>query len=138
MSIDPQTTFVPNCKFEEKTEENSDDTIVLAWNVVGTVTLRKQDQFKSIDIQFKDRTFHRNLSINDDFRCSMACLNYSGLLLASKGDYDDDKYDEDEEEDEDMKVQTVDKRGSYVYFKPLNEWKKLKDWNYKMPYGESI
>jgi hypothetical protein len=93
--------------------------------------------FVSIDVEFCDKNLHRNLSINDDFRCSMAALNYSGLLLASEGDYDMDKYDEDD--DASMKGAVVDKRGSYLYFKPLNEWRRdLKDWNFKMPYGESI
>jgi len=65
----------------------------------------------------------------------MAALNYSGLLLASKGDYDEDKYDEDDDGDNE---QAIDKRGSYLYFKPLNEWKVKKDWHHKMQYGESI
>jgi hypothetical protein len=33
----------------------------------------------------------------------------------------------------------IDKRGSYLYFKPLNEWnKQLKDWHFKLNYGETI
>ena len=38
---------------------------------------------------------HRNFSLNDDFNSSMACLNYSGLLTASQGEFQDlDKYEE--------------------------------------------
>lgn len=106
--------------------------------MVGTVILRKQAQFTAIDVEFADKHFHRNLTINDDFRCSMASLSYSGLVLASKGDYDQDKYDEDDDVSMDD-AGKVDKRGSYLYFKPLNEWRRdLKDWNFKMNYGESI
>ena len=45
--------------------------------------------------------FHRNLVINDDFGVSMAVLNYSGVLLASRAeereenDYEEDDLDDD-------------------------------------------
>ena len=100
IDIDPQLTFVPNCKFQEA-DKAVQDTCVLAWNAVGTVTLRRQLQFTSIDVDFTDKTFHRNLSINDDFNCSMACVNYSGLMVASKAEVQDlDNYEEDEEQPE--------------------------------------
>ena len=142
IDVDPQGTFVPNCKFIE-TDKAIQDTCVLAWNVVGTVTLRRQLQFTSIDVDFTDKNFHRNLSINDDFNCSMASLNYSGLMIASKAEQQDlDNYEEDEEQlsqkpsqDEFLKV---DKKCSYLYYKPLNEWKNLKDWHFKMRNDESI
>jgi hypothetical protein len=66
-----------------------------------------------------NKDFHRNLSITDDFNCSMAVLNYSGLALASQGDYDEDKYDDDES----IGDNNVDKRAAYIYYKPLNEYK---------------
>jgi hypothetical protein len=47
------------------------------------VTIRRGLHYDSIDVNFADSHFHRNLSLNNEFRCSMACLNYSGLLLAS-------------------------------------------------------
>ena len=43
---------------------------------------------------------HQNFSLNDDFNCCMASLNYSGLMLASQGEmHDMDKYEEDEDEE---------------------------------------
>jgi hypothetical protein len=102
--------------------------------------LRKQQQFTSVDVEFTDKNFHRNLSINDDFRCSMAVLNYSGLLLAGKRVFQDiDQYEDDDADilDEE-KTGGIDKKASYLYFKPLNEWETKKDWNVKMLEDESI
>jgi hypothetical protein len=52
--------------------------------MVGIVTLRSEFQYTSIDVEFANKNFHRNLVINDDFWISMAALNYTGLALASK------------------------------------------------------
>ena len=67
----------------------------------------------------------------------MACLNYSGLLLAGKRVFQDvDQYEDDDLSD--GKEGGIDKKSSYLYFKPLNEWETKKDWSYKMNEGESI
>lgn len=101
-------------------------------------------QFTSIDVEFTDRNFHRNFSINDDFNVSMACLNYSGLFIASKGErmQDLDNYEEDEQIDKDEEKlpddQKIEKKRSYVFFKPCNEWKQLKDWHFKLDQGEYV
>ena len=75
----------------------------------------------------------------------MACLNYTGLAIASQGEFQDlDKYEEDEEEEADINAagttqgEKIDKKASYLYFKPLNERKDLKDWHYKMNFNEQI
>lgn len=73
----------------------------------------------------------------------MASLNYSGLMIASKAEATDlDNYEEDEDQvsakpsqDEYLKI---DKKASYLYYKPLNEWKNMKDWHFKMRNDESI
>lgn len=116
---------------------------MLAWNLVGKVILRRQVHFTSIDVDFQDKALHRNFSINDDFNCSMACLNYTGLVIASQGEFQDlDKYEEDDEEEADVNAaattqgEKIDKKASYLYFKPLNERKDLKDWHYKMNFNE--
>lgn len=67
----------------------------------------------------------------------MAALNYSGLFLASKRIVQDqDDYEEDAEID--ANPNEIDKKASYIYYKPLNEWKKQKEWNYKLNDGESV
>jgi hypothetical protein len=53
----------------------------------------------------------------------MACLNYSGLLLASQRVFKNlDDYEDDLEED--VNKDGIDKNASYIYFRPVNEWKK--------------
>ena len=75
---------MPNCRYMDKLE--SGESTSLAWNIVGTVHLRKQDLYTSVDVDFTDKNFHSNIRINDDFKSSMASLNYTGLLLASRGE----------------------------------------------------
>lgn len=65
----------------------------------------------------------------------MAALNYSGLIIASKGEEDDmDKYEDDVIDDnDDMDIDGNDKKknkkkNSHIYFKPFNEHKNLKSW----------
>lgn len=70
----------------------------------------------------------------------MAVLNYSGLLLAGKRVFQDiDQYEDDDADIlDDEKTGGIDKKASYLYFKPLNEWETKKDWNVKMLEDESI
>ena len=77
----PQETFMPNCHFEV---EVSGKYRVLSWNTIGIVALRREFQFTSIDVDFANKQFHRNLVLADDFGVCMAAMNYSGLLIASK------------------------------------------------------
>lgn len=137
IDVNPQETFLSNCRFHDKLE--SGESTSLAWNIVGTVHLRKQNMYTSVDVDFTDKNFHSNIRINDDFKSSMASLSYGGLLLASKGEEQDlDKY-EDDEEDLDAKSITdnekVDKKSSYLFYKSLSG---KKDWFYKMLPGEHV
>lgn len=91
---------------------------------MGTIFLRRLANFTSIDIEFQDKSLHRNFSINDDFNCSMASLNYSGIMIASKGEVQDlDNYEEDDEEmiDDNKDNAKIDKKASYLYYKSLDE-----------------
>lgn len=92
--IDPQNPFMSNCKQLEI--NTSTDVSVLSWNLVGTVIKRQNNQYTVIDVDFTDRNFHRNLCFNDDFKTTMVTMNYSGLLMANKGEMEDqDEYQED-------------------------------------------
>jgi hypothetical protein len=68
--------------------------------MVGTVALRHEFRETSIDVNFTNKMFHRNLVQVDDFGICMAAMNYSGLLVASKAvardldDYEDDCVDD--------------------------------------------
>lgn len=112
---------------------------MLAWNIVGTVVLRKAATFTSIDVEFNDKSLHSQFSLNDDFGSTMASLGYGGLLLASKGQ----KLDEDNYEDDEPEQGAIDKKCSYVFFKSFKEsraaaYTKAPQWHYKLPRGEHI
>ena len=123
-----------NCNYLDDLQvgENS----VLAWNLMGTIQLRKTQTFCSIEVHFSDTNFHRNITMNDDFKVSMASMNYSGMVLASCPSEDfQDAYQEDQGEDEHL---NVDKTSSYLYFKQFDERKMNNDWHFAMPHGENI
>jgi len=63
--------------------------------MVGSVVLREELAYTSIDVDFTNKQLHRNIVINDDFGTVMASIGYSGMLLASKGS-------ENEEGEEEM------------------------------------
>jgi hypothetical protein len=136
IDVYPQPTFISNCQYDFKFRKHR----ILAWNSVGVCYLREEDQFTSIDVEFSNRNFHRNLVLADDFGISMATMNYTGLFMASKqqvtdmDDYEDDALDDDEMVDE----MTKRKKSSNLQFKPLNERLDLKEWNYELPQGESV
>ena len=51
-------------------------------------------------MEFSNRTFHRNITVRDEYGLSMAQISTSGVVLASKGqateeeDYEDDEVNE--------------------------------------------
>jgi hypothetical protein len=54
--------------------------------MVGTIVMREELSFVSIDVDFMNKNFNRNFSINDDYGASMAVLSYNGMMLGSKGE----------------------------------------------------
>ena len=93
IDVDTQLSFVPNCRFD--TQEGK--IKVLNWNMIGTVGVRHEFQYTTIDIEFTNKNFHRNLSIKDDFGVCMSAMNYSGAFLASRAEEKtEDEYEEDE------------------------------------------
>ena len=112
--IEHQTAFLSNCHVSEDSEQHMS---ILAWNMVGIVSLRKEVNFTSIDVEFADKSMHQQFSLNDDFGTTMANLSYGGLLLASKGQ----KVDVDEYEEEVREDAAVDKRCSYLFYKSFKE-----------------
>ena len=60
----------------------------------------------------------------------------SSTVVATE-ESDEDEEDEDEEMDAnqqpgDEQTEKIDKKLSYIYYKPLNEHKSLKDWHFKL------
>lgn len=131
--------FISNCNSEFTTGGKYK---VLGWNMVGTVCLRQEMSYTSIDVDFTDKQTHKNVVINDDYGAVMAVLSNSGLLIASKGT--DDGADEEELEefiDEDMEMEDEEKkrrRYAHIYYKPVNTWKSSKDWHFKLQKREQV
>lgn len=69
----------------------------------------------------------------------MAALNYNGVLLASQAEVkDEDDYEDDINEDNAMDDDMFKRRkSSNIQFKPFNEWKDVKEWNFELKNGES-
>ena len=139
VEVDPQAPFITNC-MPGFTENDDEDVQILAWNMIGIVSLRKQQNFTSIDVEFADKSMHSQFALNDDFGSTMASLAYGGLALASKGK----KIDMDDYEEDEVDAETkIDKACSYLYYKSFKESKaaqmqKAPAWHYKLPRGEHI
>ena len=70
--------------------------------MVGTCSIRNELHYSTVDVEFLNRNFHKNLSIRDDFGVSMAAMNYSGVILASQTEEkNDDEYENDVVDDHD-------------------------------------
>ena len=109
IDVDTQLTFIPNCKYD--TQEGK--IRVLSWNMVGTCGVRHEFQYTTIDIEFTNKNFHRNLSIKDDFGVCMAALNFSGAFFASRAEErTEDEYEDDclEENDDNVEMNEIVKR----------------------------
>jgi hypothetical protein len=87
-----------------------------------------------------NKQFHRNLVINDDFGVSMAVLNYSGVLLASRAEERDDNDYEEDDLDDDLLGGDADKRkkNSNIQFKPFSNTNANKEWSYELKNRESV
>ena len=79
--------------------------------MVGTVVLREELAYTSVDVEFTNKQLHRNLVINDDFGAIMSSISNSGMILASKGaeqDGGEDMEDFIRPDDEDIDMDNED------------------------------
>lgn len=56
----------------------------MCWNLMGSISIRHENEFKFIDIEFADKNFRRNLIIPDQYNISLGSMNHVGAVLASK------------------------------------------------------
>jgi hypothetical protein len=96
--------------------------------MIGSVTAREQDEFKSIDVTFADVTNKKKLTLINANNYTLAALNNCGLLLANK--VEEENMDEYEKEDK--------KTFSTIEFKSVHSWSKIRDWSVDLPAGEVI
>jgi len=91
-----------------------------------------------VDVDFANKNFHRNLVLPDTFGVTMAALNYNGVLMASQSEEkNEDAYEEDDLVDDDMNGDDRRIKSSNIQFKPFNEWKDAKEWNFELKNGEN-
>jgi len=145
IDVYPQDPFMSNCHPDFAVGGKYK---VLSWNMVGTVVLREELAYTSIDVDFTNKQHHRNIVINDDFGIIMCSIGYSGMLLASKGaegaegEEDMDDFIRPDDEDIDMDDPDKDakkrKKNAHIQFKPFNTYKNIKDWHYTLQYGEQV
>lgn len=145
IDVYPQSTFMSNCQPECIVGGKYK---VLAWNMIGSVVLRDELAYTSVDVDFTNKQLHRNIVINDDFGVIMASVGYSGMILASKGaenedgeeDMDDFIRPDDEDIDMDDPEREEKKRKKYAHiqFKPFNTWKTIKDWHFALKHNEQV
>lgn len=112
--------------------------------MVGTVTVREEKNYSSIDVDLADKQKYRNLVFNDDYQAQICALNYSGLVLCSKVDEQDiNQYDENDDfiaDDDEMEIEDEVKKAekerkkrmryAHIYYKPFSTYKSLNDWHY--------
>jgi chromosome transmission fidelity protein 4 len=78
------------------------------------------------------------LGITDEFGVTMACLNYSGMMIANAAiEADEDAYENESQSDmHDDNAQR--RKHSNIEFRPFSEWKNMKPWTYMFKNGESV
>ena len=101
----------------------------LCWNLVGSISLRNDADISFIDIEFANRTFHKNISIRNIFNLSMGVMNEKGAIIAGRAD----DIDEDEYENE---TRDEIKKQSHIFFKPFTSYMNSEEWSYKLEEGE--
>ena len=101
----------------------------LCWNTVGSAALRIEDNFSVIDIDFANKQIAKNQILENRMKAELASMNYCGIFLARKAI----ETDIDEYEDETKSQSYI----STVKFHPFAEWKKIPDWTFDLPKGES-
>ena len=81
IGVGPQESIMPGAGL------NSEDSYrVLAWNHIGSVTMRKENEYAVLDIDFADQSNNKNTVIPDIINTQIASLAHCGVLMASKGE----------------------------------------------------
>ena len=102
---------------------------MLCWNSVGSVAINNQHNYRWIEVDFADKSFHQNLILEDDIHAELADLSRDGVLLASKAE----EINLDEYEDETNKQKYISK----IKFESFSSWNSIKKWRYSLPKGEN-
>lgn len=98
----------------------------LCWNLIGSVIVREESNFKAIDISFADISNKKKLTFIDTNNLCLGILNNCGAFLASKID----ETNPDEYEKEGAKKTAV------IEFKTIYTLSNMKNWQMELPTEE--
>lgn len=102
----------------------------LCWNLVGSIIMRRDNEYNFMDIDFSDKNFHKNIRTRDVYNLEMGEMNYSGAIMASRFV----PLNENEYEDEIHNDET--KKFSYIHFKCFSYLYEPCDWTVKLQKDE--
>ncbi|KAJ2883435.1 DNA polymerase alpha accessory factor Mcl1, partial [Coemansia asiatica] len=105
------------------------DRRYLAFNMVGSVVaIAQDDTHNSVEIEFFDKSVHRDIHFTDSFRYSLAALSDAGCLFATTT----------RELANDGSLRSIDasEDSSVVAFRAFASWAASSDWTLALPKGE--
>ncbi len=125
----PQKPFNTNATLVYSNESERQSSLnYICWNMIGTISIRNDENLKFVDINFAEITNKKKLVILDKNKLSLGVMNNCGALLASQ--LEEENIDEYERED---KV-----KNAVLEFKTIYNWGKYKDWSILLPEKEVI
>lgn len=87
--VDPDVLLPQNVLHSSSTRVGVNGKRLMKWNLFGSVVERKYGENNSvIDVDFADKDFHKPVVVPNIYEMKMACLDFQGVLLASKPEID--------------------------------------------------
>lgn len=81
--------------YSSSTSKQSNRSCLL-WNLVGRVILREEENNLFIDVDFSDKELHSKLTLKNAYNYTLAAMNDSALVMASKAISSSAEYDSEE------------------------------------------
>ncbi|KAI9500951.1 WD40-repeat-containing domain protein [Coemansia spiralis] len=101
----------------------------LAFNMVGSVISIAQDEsHNTVEIEFYDKSVHRDIHFSDSFKFAMAALSESGCLFATTS--------REFVNDQSLRGATNADEVSVISYRGFSSWSSNSDWVFKLPSKE--
>ncbi|KAJ1905173.1 DNA polymerase alpha accessory factor Mcl1 [Coemansia sp. IMI 209127] len=102
------------------------DRRYLAFNMVGSVVSIAQDEsHNTVEIEFYDKSIHRDIHFSDSFKFSMAALSETGCLFATTS--------AEFANDQSLRSAIGEDDVSVVSYRGFSSWSSNSDWMFKLP-----
>ncbi|KAJ1974297.1 DNA polymerase alpha accessory factor Mcl1 [Dimargaris xerosporica] len=98
----------------------------LSFNMVGSITSIDHDTHCTINVDFHDKSMHRDFHFTDHYKYNLASLGERGILFGTTA------------KDGDAADHNVGDEPSMVSYRPFESWAANSDWLYKLPAGEQL